>query len=119
MWTSEQLRTFLGFVENDRLSALWYTAAMTSMRRGELAALRWSDIDLDAARIAGVCSIVVVDYKPTISEPKTASGRRSKAMDAILVAALKAHKRRQSEGRIALGPAYHRPARSRGERQAP
>ena len=38
-WDSTQLRRFLATVENDRLYALWLTAAMTGARRGELLGL--------------------------------------------------------------------------------
>lgn len=40
------------------------------------------------------------------STPKTDTGRRSIALHPETVAALKAHRRRQAEEKIALGPAY-------------
>lgn len=51
-WTAGQLAAFLGWSrEHSELHAAWRTLAYTGMRRGELLALRWRDIDLDAATI--------------------------------------------------------------------
>jgi integrase len=52
VWSPAQLRAFLGHVEGDRLYAAWLLAATTGMRRGEILGLRWSDLDLDAGRVA-------------------------------------------------------------------
>lgn len=47
----EQVRTLLDTVSGDRLEAL-YTAAVTAgLRQGELLALRWEDVDLDAGKL--------------------------------------------------------------------
>jgi integrase len=46
-WTVEQLQRFLALTEDDRLGVVWRVAAATGMRRGELAGLRWANVDLD------------------------------------------------------------------------
>jgi integrase len=51
------------------------------MRRGEILGLRWSDLDLDAGRVAVRRPRILVDYQVQLSEPKTAKGRRSLALD--------------------------------------
>jgi integrase len=61
------------------------------MRRGEVAGLRWPDVDLEAARISPRRPRVVVNYEVVVSEPKTAKGRRSLALDPATVAALREH----------------------------
>jgi integrase len=48
----------------------------------------------------------VVDGKAVESTPKTNAGRRWIPLDEELVAAFKAHRRRQLEERMAAGPAY-------------
>ena len=47
VWTAEDARRFLDALADDRLVALWTLALHTGLRRGELAGLRWSDVDLD------------------------------------------------------------------------
>jgi integrase len=48
-WDAAQLRAFLAWTteQRDELHAAWVLLAMTGMRRGELLALRWGDVDLD------------------------------------------------------------------------
>jgi integrase len=53
-WTGAQLRAFLTWnrdVFTDDVHALWWVAAHTGMRRSEILALRWSDVDFDGQRI--------------------------------------------------------------------
>src|SRR5690606_26421705 len=45
--THEQLRQLLEAARGTRWYALWYVAAHTGMRNGELLGLHWSDIDWD------------------------------------------------------------------------
>src|ERR1017187_3696404 len=63
-WTAQQLGRFLGWARaNSRMYAAWYLLAYTGMRRGELLALRWRDIDLDAATISIRRSVGIVRVK--------------------------------------------------------
>jgi integrase len=103
VWTPEQLRIFLAHARTDRLYAAWLLVATTGMRRGELAGLRWADVDLDGGRVSPRRPRVVVNYTVEVSEPKTAKGRRSLALDAGTVAALRNHRRRQAEDRAVVG----------------
>jgi integrase len=48
-----------------------------------------------------------VNYTVEVSEPKTAKGRRSVALDALTVAALREHQERQAEDRAVVGPGWH------------
>jgi integrase len=98
-----ELRTFLESVSDDRLVAAWRTLASTAARRGELLALRWRDLDLDAKRLRIERSLVSVRNELAFSEPKTKRGRRSIALDSGTAAELRAHRARQSKERLALG----------------
>jgi integrase len=108
-WTPEQLGVFLSVVAGHRLFPLWRTAAFTGMRRGELAGLRWSDVDLEGderapGRIAvgqqyagdGAGSF---DFQP----PKTEHGRRLIELDAETVRVLSRWRTHQLEERMMLG----------------
>jgi integrase len=106
VWSPEQLGAFLDHVRADRLYAAWLLLATTGMRRGEVAGLRWVDVDLDAGRVSPRRPRVVVNHEVLVSEPKTAKGRRSIALDPATVAALREHRRWQLEERLAVGPGW-------------
>jgi integrase len=105
-WTPDEARRFLGVVDGDRLYGLWVLVLATGMRRGELAGLRWVDVDLDAGVLAVRRSRVSVSYLVHESDPKTRSSRRTISLDARVVAVLRAHRRRQLEERLAWGAAW-------------
>lgn len=108
-WTAEQLGDFLGAVADDRLFPLWRTAAFTGMRRGEVAGLRWLDVDLRGdARSPGRIA-VRQQYASdgvrgfSFQAPKTEHGRRVIDLDAETVRVLSTWRRRQIEERLMLG----------------
>jgi integrase len=106
VWSPTQLRTFLTHVRDDRLYAAWMLFATTGMRRGEVAGLRWVDVDLAAGRVTPRKPRVEVNYKVHVSEPKTAKGKRSLALDPATAAALREHRARQAEERLIVGPGW-------------
>ena len=77
------------------MESLWHVLAMTGMRRGEVCGLCWDDVDLEAGRLAVRRALIPHGDGLIISEPKTAKGRRSIALDAGTVEALKAQAQRQ------------------------
>jgi integrase len=89
-----------------RLYALWLLVATTGMRRGELAGLRWVDIDFDHATVSPIIPRVVVDHQVHDSAPKTERARRRLALDPVTLAALHAQRKRQAEDRQAVGGRY-------------
>ena len=103
VWTTEQTRAFLDSQADDRLFALWRLAVMTGLRRGELASLRWSDLDLEAGSLRVSHTFAVIGYRVVESEPKTEKSRRTIGLDPVTVSALKAHRERQSEEMLAVG----------------
>ena len=89
VWTRQHLATFLAFVKDDPLFTLWWLVALTGLRRGEVAALRWGDIDLDEATLTVHEQIVVVDGQDLLGPPKSASSRRTIALDKITIGLLR------------------------------
>lgn len=75
----------------------------TGARRGEIAALRWSDIDLDAATMRIERPLEQTKAAIRVKCPKTESGYRTVSLPAFVVAALSEHRREQLELRMALG----------------
>ncbi len=74
-WESLELAQFLESVHGSRLGAVWRLAAMTGMRRGEILGLRWSDVDLGAARLSVRQAVVAVAYEVIESTPKSHNAR--------------------------------------------
>jgi integrase len=106
VWSPAQLQLFEAHVAKDRLSAMWVLFMYTGLRRGEVAGLQWSDLDLAAGRLTVNRSRVVVNHEVIDSTPKSEHSVRSFALDANTVAALRSHKARQAGERLAWGPAY-------------
>jgi integrase len=68
--------------------------------------LRWADVDLDAARAAIRQTVIAVHHKVQLGEPKTAKGRRTIDLDAVTVAALREHRKRQAAERLLMGAGW-------------
>ncbi|MFI5041366.1 MAG: tyrosine-type recombinase/integrase [Acidimicrobiales bacterium] len=94
----DEARTFLGSLEGDRFAALYVVAIATGLRQGELLALRWSDIDLEAGTLT--VSHTLQRGTRTLAEPKTARSRRSIVLPAMARDALLEHRRGQRVARI-------------------
>jgi integrase len=80
---------------------LWVISA-TGCRRGEVCALRWTDVDLDGRELRVRRSVVHVDGEVREKDTKTHASRRL-ALDEPTVALLRQHRRRQREVALALG----------------
>lgn len=86
------------------LSPIVVVALGTGMRRGELLALRWIDVNLDAATLRIERALEETKegglrFKP----PKTAYGKRTITLPATVVSMLRTYRRQQLELRIVLG----------------
>jgi integrase len=84
--------------ERDR--ALWATALYAGLRRGELRALRWEDIDLRAGVIRVRRSM---DIRGPIIAPKSAAGTRTVPIAKVLRSHLKAHRLRNGSSLYVFG----------------
>jgi len=103
-WTAEQVGTSLAAVHENRLDPAWLLLATLGMRRGELLGLRWVDVDLNEGRIATHHTLVTVDGKPAMAEPKTAKGRRSLTLAPEVRDTLRAHRAHQAAERLSWAP---------------
>lgn len=93
----------LGFKDHS-LFPIVVTAAGTGMRRGELLALRWSDIDFERLTIRVERSVEDTKAKGIrIKPPKTRSSRRTIGIDPGLAAMLKVELARHAEIAIQCG----------------
>ena len=102
-WSAAQLRAFLDATKGERLSPLWHLLAMTGMRRGETLGLRWEDVDLEAGRLSVRRALIPNGAVVVVSEPKTARGRRSVALDPETIEALKRQAAQQLADQLEKG----------------
>jgi integrase len=91
----------------DPLRIALLLAASTGMRRGEVLGLRWSGVDLDAARVHVNSSLQRVGGELVFVAPKTDRSRRTIALPRITVDALRRWRKDQAERRLLLGEAWH------------
>jgi integrase len=77
-------------------------AVLCGMRRGEIAALRWKNVDLTTGQMAILESAEQVGSKVRYKTPKSGKGR-TLALSASLVEELRAHRLRQAEELLRVG----------------
>jgi integrase len=97
----EEAQRFIAAAENDPLRALYLLAISTGMREGELLALKWQDLDLDARRLEVRRSIRRISGTGFVEfEPKSVRGRRLVVLSSIAADALRQHRVTQAEERL-------------------
>lgn len=78
------------------------------MRRGELLALRWSDIDLEKGVLYVQRTVSHIPGNSYVeSEPKTKSGRRRIVLPSVAIDALKEHRVYQDKARSEAGEKWN------------
>jgi len=96
------LHLFLEYAKDTPYYALFYTSLFTGMRRAELLALRWCDVDLElcqlyVARSMQYVSSAAPESRITFKEPKTAKSRRLIALSPSTAITLREHRQQQEE----------------------
>lgn len=82
------------------------TAIMSGLRRSELLALRWEDVNLDTGHISVRRSLTRTKGHYHILAPKTRASARTIPIPTELVTTLREHHVAQMEARLRLGPAW-------------
>ncbi|MGO4065558.1 site-specific integrase [Staphylococcus pseudintermedius] len=103
-YTSGELKKFLSFTEYKPLyHAIFRTLAFTGMRRGELLALQWQDIDFNKATLSINKTWSKVENGYIIQPPKTKKSIREISIDSTTLDILKGWKRYQQEESFKYG----------------
>jgi integrase len=115
VWITRQQLDTLAAAITPRYRALVMVAALTGMRWGELAALRWDDLRLDkplddgAVAGPGRLRVVRAISDPSrcgrdrrLKDPKTEAGRRTIALDQETCNTLRHHRERFADGHSGL-----------------
>jgi integrase len=90
---ADQLRTLVSGFQGSVLFPIVCVAAFTGARRGEILALRWSDLDIAKKTLRIERAVEQVRQQPLlIKEPKTARGKRTITIDDDLIALLVAER---------------------------
>jgi integrase len=100
-----QLNRLLQTARGTRLFVPVLISACTAMRRGEVLALRWADVNFDEAAIAVRRSLEQTKGNLRFKETKSGTGRVV-PMAGYLATELRRHKAHQAAHRLQYGPGY-------------
>ncbi len=103
-FSPEEVIRFLDAAKETDWYVFFATLLYTGLRRGELLALRWRNLDLDTGKLAVVETATKLDNgKYVLKEPKTIHSKRSISLPQSLVELLKGYRVDQELLRIQLG----------------
>jgi Site-specific recombinase XerD len=101
---AEQSAAMLRAAEGTCLYLPLLLALGTGMRRGELLALRWHDVDLDGGTLVVARTVEEAFDKLSAKEPKTTKSRRRITLPGVVVDALRAERTEQAKKTLASQP---------------
>ena len=105
-WTLAEARRFLAEVGEHRLAPAFQLSLVTGLRRGELLALRWSDVDLEANNLTVHQQLAIERGHPVLKQLKTEHADRVVTFGPATAAVLAAHRERQEAERRLLRDAW-------------
>lgn len=105
VWTLEETQEFLSIAKGTRFYTLFALALSTGMRRGELLALRWQDIDMrDDFGIINIRNGLSKQRK--LETTKTESSQRPVVISLHMIDLLKQHGIKQLDEQLKMGDKY-------------
>ncbi|MCV7316310.1 site-specific integrase [Mycolicibacillus parakoreensis] len=104
-FTVAEVRALRASLGQDRLAHAW-ELALSGLRRGEIAGLRWGDVDLDAGVLRVANNRVQAGNTSVENQPKSATSRRELPLTDRMKMVLRAARSRQAAERLAVGPSY-------------
>jgi integrase len=105
-FTVEELRLLFKATERHRLRAMFVVLALLGLRRSELLALQWADVDLDGGALQVRHGLHRVGGRLQLLPTKTLRSRRTIPLPPMVVRELRAHRERQEEERLGLAASW-------------
>ena len=105
-WSPEEAHRFLAAIRDEPLFRLCAVGVALGMRKGELLALRWSDVDMDGGLVHIRQNVQRLRDGVVFGPPKSARSRRTIPLPATSIRVLRAHRTRQLEAQLALGEVW-------------
>ena len=103
-WNESEITQFLEVAKTTPYYEVFFLALFTGMRRSELLALRWCDVDLIYGQIHVSRSLhVLKSGQPVFRSPKTAAGRRTIALTPSTSLMLTEYREKREAESILLG----------------
>lgn len=102
-FTEKEILRVIDYQSRDR--ARW-VLALYGLRRGEVAGLRWENVDLKAGTVAIVENRVAVGKEAIVGTPKSTASRRTLPLPDDALAALKVARKAQTAEKLLLGEDY-------------
>jgi integrase len=106
--TDEEIGAMLRAAEGTRVAVPLLVLVSLGARRGELLAMQWDDVDLEASTVSVRRTLEESSAGVHLKQPKTVRSSRTIALPASTVAALRVHHAAQQRARLAAGAASNR-----------
>ncbi|MPZ13661.1 MAG: tyrosine-type recombinase/integrase [Chloroflexi bacterium] len=94
-FTPEEVRQLLDGLLDDRLSALYVLAVSLGLRKGELLALKWADLDFERGTLSVQRIVQRIRGELVVADVKTQRSRRTVSLPSFVMDALRVHRGRQ------------------------
>jgi integrase len=105
-WTLDEARQFLAAVSDHRLYAAFHLSLVTGLRRGEILALRWTDVDLENRSLEVVQQLATERGRPVMKQLKTEYSERVVTFGPGTALVLASHRSRQQAEAKFVGPGW-------------
>ncbi len=104
--TESDARVVLAAVSGDRLESLYSLALALGLRQGEILALRWQDVDLEASVLHVTASLQRINGTLQRVEPKTRQSRRTLPLSGFAAEIIRQQRVRQAKERLWAGSGW-------------
>ncbi|MFS0592533.1 site-specific integrase [Cytobacillus horneckiae] len=106
VWSVQNVNDYLKFTKHSRYHPIFYLAAHTGMRKGEILGLSWEDVDFESRKLKINKTLYKITGEFLLQSPKSYSSIRTIYMDDDLIRVLKKQKVKQNIEKMKFGTVY-------------